>query len=508
MNAWQYFFKQLPQPKMSDIIQKFLQLQDIKSVPKSFFPILLHACDLMVTGWVTKIPCANSSEGKQMFVQTVNWFFDTLETLRTWIRDNYVEANSSSNPVQSDVDAQVNTYANIYENLGKYLQRIWKMLFPCSTEAVTKLNAMASSISSASKAKGNISSSREQNYLLEPVLLIRRYITLGTGQQLEMQIKLRIILLHYYHRIARSLSTQQLASMMKFLDSKAIMEETQFLLDIFEFSNPSQSYILSTVHLHKIKMQQINRAKYQSTSSIGNSSCDVTSDSTVVFENIAFSIPEMCSVAFFRCICGSVCNDFGAVEATLNHAPVASCVELIELFLSWTILGGTFVPSYLKDVALNIYEEQISDKDIKLFINIAAATVATIPEKIMRRKWCFNILTRLKQLDEKYKQTLEIYEHGNDNTSGSGESTVQNSIVSLAICAFNDGVGFARSLEFSAAENSIAMALQLLSQQQSSKLKKQMTSAYSMVLSMLQQHKSTNSKHDESATSSVQKTYA
>lgn len=250
-------------------------------------------------------------------------------------------------------------------------------------------------------------------------------------------------------------------------------------------------------------MQKINRAKYQSTSSIGNSSCDATSDSTVVFENIAFSIPEMCSVAFFRCICGSICNDFGAVEATLNHAPVASCVELTELFLSWTILGGTFVPSYLKDVALNIYEEQISDKGIKLFINIVAATVATIPEKIMRRKWCFNILTRLKQLDGKYKQTI-----GNDNASGSGESTVQNSIVSLAICAFNDGVGFARSLEFSAAENSIAMALQLLSQQQSSNLKKQMTSAYSMVLSMLQQHKSTNGKHDESATSSVQKTYA
>jgi hypothetical protein len=528
---------------------------------------------------------------QEAFSTTLHWLLALLQPLHAWVRHEHATAGGANSPAGastqvrgSSPDASDNShnssstatngtngtntttitsttttqttekcntnsvtqlveqYARLYENVGQCLLAYVPQRMPSVSALAVALGAYSAEARPASSAAapaagGNTaptavhSSSTSTAALLAPVHAIRAFLALGTDQQIELHVRLRLFLLHFYHAAARAQATQELATIIAFLGGPAVAREMAFFSRTYEFSNTDQRFTLLVTLQQRVRHQRtLQRSRHTAAAAAGRT---VTADvpkcapdgsspllpeheqqqPDLLHQQLGLSKGEMSAAMLLHVVAvcvGGGCDGVDDVEGTavaavLSSAPAVCAHEVAEQFLAWAAAGkSVHVPSAAKDAALEVCHTNTTTQDsLGLFMRLAAAMVNIMPEKVLRGKWCERALRLMQQLSrqlhlrpsagsqqqqqqqqqqKQQQQQQQVPRHGFRE-----QPDVRDSLHSLAVCSFNDGVGFARELQFVAAEHAASVAVQLLSADPPSELKRSIAKGYEMLLQQLQQ---------------------
>ena len=296
--------------------------------------------------------------------------------------------------------------------------------------------------------------------------VIRDFVGLALGEHSDLLLQLRLAILQMCHmtilEMDREGGVKQLTAAISKLCPQAVFAETMYFQRNFQFCN---------------KLQRFTMCPNLRAQMLPTNSADA--------DALTLSLAEMNLSVILFLVSGCLTEQFDAVVDALSSQKMLleNCVT--ELFIAWMVMSAHSMPPQVKDCALAMYAENASFDQQGNVIRFIAASVNTLRERALRQKWCryaLKLLHGRQGNSSKNTQKLELVV----KEGFSSEPEIQECIQSIAVSAFNDGVGYSRETYFMEAEQSMSVAVSLLAPLPASELKQAVAAGYETILRLLQ----------------------
>lgn len=455
-DAWSEFFTALgTQPAVVESVLE-LFLQSILKQPTCWghdtISNVLLAGNVWVTTWASNDEAASQHDS---LCDPNFWMWTVLRRLHQELTKR-VEKNASA---PSD-GVLLEQYSAIFSSLGQCLLRL--VAHHKKDEKPVSLGSQHQPSSTAT-----IASVGSTEKTVEFLQVIRGFVGLAFGEQHSgLLLQLRLAILQMCHMAVVDMDSEggvkQLTAAILKLCPKAVFAETMYFQRNFQFCNK----------LQRFTMCPNLRAQISPTTSADD-------------DTWTLSLAEMnLSVVLFL-VSGCLTEQFDAVVDALSSQKMLLENRVTELFIAWMVMSAHSLPPRVKDSALATYAENASFDQQGNVVRFIAASVNTLRERALRQKWC-RYAQKLLHGGQGYSssntQKLELVV----KEGFSSEPEIQQCIQSIAVSAFNDGVGYSRETYFIEAEQSMSVAMSLLAPLPASELKQAIAAGYETILRLLQ----------------------